>query len=110
MRLPDELDLREIGTGVRWGQSACALLLCLWSGLLIGVITEANSLCPACDGCLLQTHDSLREELCDGVSHAVPNHEGKPLSYIVVTVGTDMGIPLADDITSCLAPGSSFIP
>ena len=84
VHLPVELDLREIGTGVRWGQSACALLL----GLLIGFITEANSLCPACDGCLLQTHDSLREELCDGVSHAVPNHEGKPLSYIVVTVGT----------------------
>ena len=50
------------------------------------------------------------KKLCDGVSHAVPNHEGKPLSYIVVTVGTDMGSPLADDITSCLAPGSSFVP
>ena len=60
---PDELDLREIGTGVRWEQSACALLLGLWSGLLIGFITVPNSFCPACDGCLLQTHDSLREEL-----------------------------------------------
>ena len=63
VHLPDGLDLREIGTRVRWEQSACALLLGLWPGLLIGFITEANSLCPACDGCLLQTHDSLREEL-----------------------------------------------
>ena len=43
--------------------------------------------------------------------HTIPT-EGNPLSHIVVTVGTDMGIPLAFSITShpALLPETYFVP
>merc|ERR1712012_956952 len=38
--LPDEFDMSETVTGVRWWYCALAILLGLWSGLLIGFVTE----------------------------------------------------------------------
>merc|ERR1712012_1406545 len=40
MCLPDQFDMSEKVTGVRWWYCALAILLGLWSGLLIGFVTE----------------------------------------------------------------------
>jgi len=40
MCLPDQFDMSETVTGVRWWYCALAILLGLWSGLLIGFVTE----------------------------------------------------------------------
>merc|ERR1719450_1199313 len=40
MCLPDQFDMSETVTGVRWWYCALAILLGLWSGLLIGFVTK----------------------------------------------------------------------
>ena len=44
MCLPDQLDMSDTITGARWWYCAVAILLGLWSGLLIGFVTVLVSL------------------------------------------------------------------
>ena len=37
---PDQFDMSKTITGVRWWQCGLAILLCLWSGLSTGFVTE----------------------------------------------------------------------
>ena len=107
---PDELDLREIGhqssLGAKCQRASFGPLV---SSSFVSSQSRIVSVLLAMASCFKRT-TVFAKSSSDGVSHTIPNNEGKPLSYIVETVGTDMASPFADDITSCLAPGSSFIP